>query len=63
MKPSKIYKHSKFPNKSIDIFVEPVYGGGKVIQCENGKHTQSIVLAKKAFNVFIDEIEKEGWKP
>ena len=60
-KNSKTYKNFNFPNKSIDVILQPV-GGGIVVQYENQKPSQSIVLAKKAFNTFIEEIEKEGWK-
>lgn len=61
MKAYKIYRNHKFPEKSIEIQIQPV-GGGVVVQYENSKPTQAIVLANKAFSIFLEEIENEGWK-
>jgi len=63
MRNKKTYTNHKFPNKSIDIFFDDVYGGGTVHQYKDQKSSpQAINLAKKALDVFITEIEKEGWK-
>ena len=57
----KTLTNSKFPNTSIDILFDDVYGGGKVLQYSNGKHPTSMNFAKKALSVFMEEIKKEGW--
>jgi hypothetical protein len=63
MKKPKTYNNSKFPNKTIEIFYDTVYGGGRILQFEESrKNSQSLILAKKALSVFEEELANDGWK-
>ena len=63
MKKKRCYTNPKFPNTSIDIFYDDVYGGGMIHQYRDQKGTpQVLTLAKKALLTFVEEIEKEGWR-
>lgn len=61
MKNKKTFTNSKFPNTSIDILFDDVYGGGRVIQFKNN-HSSSMTFAKKSLSVFVEELKKEGWQ-
>lgn len=63
MKKPKTYNNSKFPNKTIEIFYDNVYGGGRILQFEGSRNnSQSLILAKKALSVFEEELVNDGWK-
>lgn len=58
---TKTFQNQKFPEVTIDIQFDNVYGGGSVKQYTNGRGSQSINFGQKVLNEFIDSLRKEGW--
>lgn len=62
MSKTKIFTNAKFPETTIDIEFDNVYGGGVVKQYINHKQPQSMAFQQKGLNVFLEEIKSEGWR-
>lgn len=61
MKQNKVFTNPKFPNTSIDIAFDTVYGGGIVKEYKGEAIPQVMNMAKKALSTFVEEIQKDGW--
>lgn len=61
MKNIKTYTNPKFPNTTIDIVKDVVYGGATIHQYTGLNTPQVMNMGPKAYQAFLEEIKKDGW--
>ena len=58
----KTFTNQKFPNTTIDVIRESVFGGGVVIQKVANHPPQRMAFGRATLEMFLDEITKSEWR-